>query len=85
MVLIKIDPNPSRTNLVIFGLFWLAVLGGWGALMLYHAHRTAGIVLESAAILLPLIGFWSFDSCVWSTSRRRASRFRSAWSSRSCC
>jgi len=57
MALIRIDTNPPRRQLNVFGLCWLVFFGAVGAIVL--ARGAAGgvaIAIWSAAVVVPAIG-----------------------------
>lgn len=57
MGLIRINKNPSRKQLAVFGLTWLVFFGVVGGIVLARTHVLwAGIAVWLAAALVPAIG-----------------------------
>jgi hypothetical protein len=72
MSLVRIPTNPSRGQLMVFGLLWLAAfillgLGAW-----HHGHPWAAAGLWGAAAVVPGLG------CIW-RSLLRAVYLAAAW------
>ncbi|MEI8374231.1 MAG: SxtJ family membrane protein [Planctomycetota bacterium] len=60
MNLIRIDPNPSRRQLFVFGACWLFFMGIVGDLVLRRGGSlTTATILWCAAAAVPLVG-WVF-------------------------
>jgi len=57
MSLIRIDRNPSRRQLAVFGLVWLVVFAALGGMALSQNGSAAAAVLWTAAVLIPAIGW----------------------------
>jgi len=56
--LIRIDPNPSRRQLALFGLAWLVLFGVIGAIVLRATGATrAASVLWTLAAVVPAVGW----------------------------
>ena len=57
MPLIRINKNPSRKDLIVFGLLWLIFLGVFGTLSFYKWHSIySGLTLWILAIIIPITG-----------------------------
>jgi Saxitoxin biosynthesis operon protein SxtJ len=59
MALIRINQNPSRTQLNVFGAAWLIFFGVWGGIAAAHDHAATARVLWTLAGVIPLVG-WFF-------------------------
>jgi hypothetical protein len=57
MSLIRIDRNPSRRQLAVFGLVWLVAFTALGGMALSQSGFSAAAAVWSAAVLVPGIGW----------------------------
>ena len=56
MSLIRINRNPTRSQLVVFGLAWLVVFGAWTAAAAVKGHTDTAWILGGLAAGIPSIG-----------------------------
>ena len=56
MSLIRINRNPTRSQLIVFGLAWLVVFGAWAAAAEVKGHTNAAWILGGLAAGIPVIG-----------------------------
>ena len=56
MTLIRINTNPSRKQLLVFGLAWLVFLGGLGLSLWSKDRHQPAAVIGTLAIVVPLAG-----------------------------
>jgi hypothetical protein len=56
MSLIRINRDPSRRDLAVFGLAWLVFFGALAAIALVRAHHASAVALAALALLVPLAG-----------------------------
>lgn len=56
MSLIRLNTNPSRSQLLQFGMAWFVFLGGSAALAAWRGSPTVAGSLGALAIVLPLVG-----------------------------
>jgi hypothetical protein len=59
MSLIRLNPNPSRTQLATFGVAWVTVLGACGAVLWCKGRPVAASGLWALAAAAPLLGLAS--------------------------
>ena len=59
MALIRINRNPTRTQLTVFGVAWLIFFGVWGGIAAAKGAATVARVLWTLAGVIPLLG-WFF-------------------------
>jgi hypothetical protein len=57
MSLIRIDRNPSRRQLAVFGVAWLVAFAALGGMALSQNGLSAAAVIWTAAVLIPGIGW----------------------------
>jgi hypothetical protein len=57
MSLIRIDPNPGRRQLAVFGVVWLAFFAIVGMAALKHGGAAAGATLIALGVLVPASGW----------------------------
>ena len=56
--MIRIDRNPSRRQLNVFGAIWLIFFGTIGAVLLYRGHSFVIVAsLWVMAVVVPLVGW----------------------------
>jgi hypothetical protein len=58
MALIRINKDPSRTQLAVFGVAWLIFFGIWGGIAAAQDHATAARILWTLAAVIPLAGLF---------------------------
>ncbi|AWT60598.1 MAG: hypothetical protein DF168_01813 [Candidatus Moanabacter tarae] len=57
MSLIRINRNPSRKDLILFGFLWIIFFGAFGTLFFYKWHSIyLGLTLWFLAIITPITG-----------------------------
>jgi len=56
MSLIRINRNPSRRELAVFGLAWLVFFGAFAGIALLRGGHASGAALAALAVLVPLAG-----------------------------
>jgi hypothetical protein len=57
MGLIRIERNPSRRQLAVFGAVWLVVFATWGGMALSRSGSSMAAVIWIVAVLVPAIGW----------------------------
>jgi len=58
MAMIRINLNPSKGQLRLFGATWLVFFGALGALLLSKGHQTPAVAVWAAAGVVPLVGWF---------------------------
>jgi hypothetical protein len=58
MSLIRIDRNPSRRQLALFGAVWLVVFAAWGGVAYWRGATSTAAAVWVVAILVPAIGWF---------------------------
>jgi len=59
MSLIRINRNPTRSQLIVFGLAWLVFLGAWAVTAALKGHVNMAWIFAGLAAGIPVIGiFW---------------------------
>ncbi len=58
MALIRINQNPTRTQLNVFGAAWLIFFGAWGGIAAAKGQATVAVVLWTLAGVIPLVGWF---------------------------
>jgi len=65
MALIRINTDPSRAQLNVFGAAWLVFFGAWGGIAAAKGSATVVWVLWTLAVVIPMIGWFFPRSLRW--------------------